>query len=64
MQKIIDYTIVYSGGNEEDMVEIVNKHIEDGWQPIGGVFHKPAGFGITSGFFQAMVKYDDEKKDK
>lgn len=64
MQKIIDYTIVYSGGNEEDMVEIVNKHIEDGWQPIGGICLKPAGFGITSGFYQALVKYYDEKKDK
>jgi len=65
MQKIIEYTIVCSSGNEEDMIDIVNGHIDDEWQPIGGVGIKPAGFGMTSTFYQAMVKYEnDEKKDK
>ena len=54
MAKIIDYTAV-STGNFKSFKDSVNKMIEEGWQPLGGISLAEWPDFI---FTQAMVKYE------
>jgi len=54
-KKIIDYMVV-----GESYTRVLNNTVKDliksGWQPFGGVI-----FSSHMGFFQVMVKYEDNK---
>lgn len=52
MEKIIYYTIVTTGTAHE-LIEEVNRLIEKGYQPLGGV-----GIDKSYDFYQAVVKYE------
>jgi len=57
--KIQQYEVVYAN-SEQAFVERINKMIEDGWQPLGGM---AANFQSNGQFqqavyHQAMVTYD------
>jgi hypothetical protein len=54
--RIGDYQIV-SGLTKNELEELVQQQIKDGWQPIGGVAIA-AEVGDVSEFWQAMVKYE------
>ena len=53
-KKLVEYSLV--SGGEDEIIDKVNRFIENGWQPLGGVsrdkYHRLS---------QAMVKYGDEK---
>lgn len=54
--KIIEYEI--AGDTTIDgLVKNVNKHIEDGWEPIGGIGTSESGY-----YFQALIKYEPPVK--
>lgn len=50
--KVVDYKILdhYS---EHNLVDLVQKYITSGWQPIGGMA------SASDWFYQAMVKYEE-----
>jgi hypothetical protein len=56
--KIVDYKVISSGtkigfsNHTKKIEEEVKSHIQEGWQPVGGVF------AAGSIFYQAMVKYE------
>jgi hypothetical protein len=56
--KIVKYVVVvsYSPGN---LAAQVNDHIEDGWQPLGGVSSYAKEDG-SPGFQQAIVLYGEK----
>ncbi len=69
--KIVDYTVV-TACNQMYLAESVIEHIEDGWQPFGGVCHAyernihreigPNDINLPNDFehySQAFVKYGD-----
>ena len=46
------YTIL-NGKSDTELMEQVNRHIREGWRPIGGISIVP---GNPSLFFQAMIR--------
>ena len=51
MPKITAYTVV-SVTKLSDLKESVERHLNEGWQPLGGVA------ALIAGYFQALVKYE------
>jgi hypothetical protein len=45
------YTILTAEGDE--LIELVNSYIAEGWQPLGGI----ATSSESPGFSQAMIRY-------
>ena len=39
-----------------EIMTAVNKFIEDGWVPVGGLCYSPYYSGTSEFFYQAMVK--------
>lgn len=52
MEKEIVVYYVVVGDSLNDMLELVAKNIDIGWQPFGGIVFLPG-----KGYAQAMVKY-------
>jgi hypothetical protein len=52
--KVIDYTIL-SSEKVIDLAVEVNEHIQQGWQPTGGLA------ADEMEIFQAMVKYEEDE---
>jgi hypothetical protein len=66
MKKIIDYKITEES-SEYSLAKIVNKDMQEGWQPLGGVNLIPYYDAIGQGYInyvQAMVKYEEEPTTK
>lgn len=55
MLKIIEYDIAVDSEMILNLKIKVWKKIEDGWQPIGGMFETKAGL-----YCQTMVKYEED----
>ena len=56
MEKVKEYKII-STVEQEEFIEQVNQHLQDGWHLYGGPFARP----ITSGsarYSQAVIKYE------
>lgn len=47
--RIVEYHIV--SGFEPDLLELINTHIEQGWQPYGNLIRDPYGC-----YYQAIVR--------
>lgn len=67
--KITDYCVVESSTAYELQFSVM-RHIDSGWQPIGGIASKPAFAGRdifprkipqSGSYNQAMVKYEEVK---
>lgn len=58
MRKIVDYKVV-TDMFECPFSELIQEHIEKGWQPLGGVQIDNPCNGIGR-FYQTMVKYEEE----
>ena len=59
MRKIIEYVVIsnhYHRQYEHQFIDMINKMIKEGWQPLGGVSLAPEKYPYA----QAMVKYEDE----
>ena len=57
--EIIGYTIIQ--GDDEDVPRLVNRAIQEGWVPQGGISHA-IDKDYDHYFTQAMVKYKQSKK--
>jgi len=57
MQKISDYLVVWAS-NADEMGSKIRNLINDGWQPIGGIFAVKAVDNLIY-FAQAVVKYSN-----
>jgi len=62
MPKIYEYDVV---GDIilDGLIDTVNSHIKDGWQPFGGFIVSVVGsplYGDECHFFQPMVRVGDE----
>jgi len=53
MRKIVEYKLANMSVGE-DFETKINRWIEKGWQPLGGIFH------TSNGFYQVMVKYEEK----
>ena len=63
MNKIIKYRVATAEGNVNDLIQSVNRLIEEGFQPYGGVSSTVIAPPVV-GYAQAMVKFsktDDGK---
>lgn len=60
MNKIIDYKVV-SVRSDEGVRDKVNREIDRGWQPLGGLCAH-TDKSETEWFYQAMVKYEENNK--
>ena len=58
-RKIIYYKVLTYGGGYSNLSDLVIEHINDGWQPLGGICSTDNT--ENTGFAQAMVKYEDEQ---
>lgn len=60
MKKIIEYQIAYAIERDfEEFPVYVNGWIKDGWQPLGGICTNT--IDDAEFFYQAMVKYEEDK---
>jgi hypothetical protein len=50
----MEYTVIEVKGKDKFIAE-VNRYIQAGWTPIGGVFMLSAG-AFPGAFFQAMIR--------
>lgn len=57
MSKIIKYGLIYRD-DHDDFTEIINKLIQQGYQPYGNTFMAKDPINNDSCYHQAMVKYE------
>lgn len=57
---MIEYQVL-KAENFEDLTEIVNNWIEDGWKPQGGVATGTSSMIKVEILYQAMVKEEDKE---
>jgi hypothetical protein len=57
MKKVIRYEVIYAN-SEGEFVEQINKMINEGWQPLGGVGITYIEKQMQVVYHQAMVEYE------
>jgi len=64
MQNVTEYKTItghvdtMSDLNTKDFIMLVNKHISEGWTPLGGIAITYTGSFYGIAMIQAMVKYN------
>ena len=61
-RKIVEYVVLIKS-TPERLDDLVNVHLTDDWQPLGGVstLVKPNG---DTYFIQALVKYEESQEEE
>jgi hypothetical protein len=60
MKKIIKYHIFSSYEQANELITLVNEHIEKGWQPYGEMIVLGDRSNSSRTYVQVMVKYESE----
>lgn len=57
MKKVVEYKVV-AEHNIDSLIEKVNKLIQEGWKPQGGIAARVVGLPVS--LFQAMIREEEE----
>jgi hypothetical protein len=60
----MEYKVVEAKDEAINLEELVNRHIEEGWVPIGGVAVGYSPQSYNWWFYQAMVKQGDSDEEQ
>ena len=64
----MEYKIIEAEGEAENLQDAVNRHIKEGWEPVGGVAVAYSPQSLRWWFYQAIAKgpgtAEDRKTDR